>query len=176
MRDVEVNADITADTFLRDFFETAHINNTDMLDSEIYVAWTGMNDSRRQGAYYSRHNLPKSVGFSIKTTLDKDFRPEYLQGITTLLQLMLSGSVVAPNEFDAMPWIEKLAHGYGINPAKFRRKRSIADQVLDTMLFQKRNGQLGLPDRSGGGRNLPGPANDSLVPTDPNPAPLEMSA
>ena len=172
-RDGEVMAEITVDTFFREFFEKAHINNTDMLDSEIYIAWTGMNPQLPR--YYSRRNLPKNVGFDIRTTSDKDSAPFMIQNMMQFLQIMLSTKSVPPYGFDPNPTIEEIGRLMGLKPDKFRQKQNIADPLLNYLKRQQATGKFSEGDDLGGGNNFPDVPNSS-IPNNPNPEPMSMSA
>ena len=138
MRGASVSAQITAEK-IRDFFETCHTNNTDLLDYEIAVAMTGQltGQTRR----YNKNNLPRGIGIKVKTTTDKDFRPERIQNLLRIIEIGTSVRQLMPSEVNLVPVVEELAVAMGINPMRLWQERPVKAQMLDQLRRAQINNQ-----------------------------------
>lgn len=138
MRGASVSAQVTAEK-LRDFFETCHINNTDLLDYEIAVAMTGQLSG--QTRRYNKNNLPRGIGIKIKTTTDKDFRPERIANLLRIIEIGTSVRQLMPSEVNLVPVVEELAVAMGINPMRLWQERPVKNQMLDQLRRAQINNQ-----------------------------------
>ena len=172
IRGASVHAEIIAEVLIREHLEQMHINNLDNLDSEIWVAISGENKPR----YYNRFNLPRNVGFEIRVTTDKNFRPERTQKLLEALQMCTSIRNLVPGSINAVaPLFEEFFRTLDLNPRLLTRPIPIADQLIDSVRRAQRMGgnpQLmnetdaekgGNPN--GNGSNISTPMGD--IPTSP---------
>lgn len=146
IRSSSVIAEIIAETFLREHIETSHINNTEFLDNDIYVELTGQNPMT---VGMNKNNLPKNVGFNIKTVTDKDFRPERIQNMLQILQVITSirndlPAETAINTINSL--FPEIYRGLGLDPRDLRVPVNSADQL--TYALQK-------SQKTQGGNNNP---------------------
>ena len=140
MRAVSIHAECIAETFLREFLETNHINNLDLLDEEIWVRVTGTSKPRA----LKGDMLPRHVGFEIRTTTDKDFRPERNSSILQAMQAFTSmRNFLDPNLNAIRPLLEEYFRGLGINPALLNRPVPISEQLANTLKMTKGSGGAG---------------------------------
>lgn len=172
IRGVSVHAEIEAEVFIREFLEQCHINNLDNLDSEIWVNVTGEDKPRK----LNRFSLPRNVGFEIKVTTDKDFRPERIQKILEGIQVGTSVRNIVPETINMVrPLIEEYYRDLGINPRLLYQKIPVQDQIVNAIRRnQAQAPQLpggdesaaeAMGDPSGGGSNISTPMGD--IPTSP---------
>lgn len=164
LRSVSVHAEIEAEVFIRETLKQMHINNLDNLDSEIWVYVTGKNKPKR----VNRHNLPINVGFEVKTTTDKDFRPERLQKILEALQMSTSIRNVLPEGVNAVkPLFKEFFRSLGLDPSILGQPISMGDQLLNNLKVQQRlkqfpqlmmeNQSEAQSELAGGGSNISTP-------------------
>lgn len=145
IRGGSVAAELIADNFVREFFESAHLYNLAYLDAPIWVSVAG---TKKPMFYqYSKANLPRSVGFRIKCTTDKDYRPEKADKLLQFMQMATSLKQILPNGVNVMPFFEEWARTIGINPRRLKQPYPVADQMLDAV---RRRQALGNMDGGGG--------------------------
>lgn len=140
IRGGSVHAEIISETLIRQHLETMHVNNLDYLDQEIWVKVSGELPPQRM----NKMNLPKNIGFEIKTTTDKDFRPERIQNILQAIQIITSIRQVVPASINAIaPLFEEYFRSLGMNPRLLRQPIPIQDQILQFMQRAQVTGQPG---------------------------------
>lgn len=146
MRAASVNAEVIAETLVRAHVNTMHLNNINMLSSEVAVSITGQ--LRPQIQHYNRTNIPRNMGFRTRVTTDKDFRPERQKNLLQGLQLATSVRNLMPNSVNVVrPLLEEWFRSIGINPRILNQPIPLADQMID----QARRMQL----LNGGGGQSP---------------------
>lgn len=140
IRGVSVHAEIIAETFVREHIETMHLNNLNYLDNEIWVSSTGT----QKPGFYNRNNLPRNIGFEIKTVTDKDFRPERVQRLLEALNLSTSIRNLVPSALNTiLPLFEEYFRALGMNPRKLREPIPVNQQL--EMALQRMNSKGGAP-------------------------------
>ncbi len=175
IRGAGVHAELIGEMY-RQFLEISHVNNLNYLDEPIWVGLTGS----KKPMLVDKNRLPINVGFKVKISTDKDFRPERMKVLTGLLQIEASiRSFIEPEI--SVNAIRELHHeiwtNAGMNPRALNQPIT-AVQRMESMAGRMpgQNGQgqpadvqgeqasLGQP--GGGGMETPvGP-----VPTSPIPA------
>lgn len=129
MRSASVNAEVIGES-LRAHIQTCHINNINLLDQAIYVSVTGQQKPQIKG--YNRMNIPKNIGFRIKITTDKDYRPDRQKNLLQGLQLATSVRNLMPNSVNLVrPLLEEWFRSVGINPRLLTQPIPMADQLID---------------------------------------------
>lgn len=180
IRSNSVVAELIAETFIREYLETCHINNLDNLDEEIWVNVGGIEPLRS----YSRNNLPINIGFEVKVTSDKDFRPERLQKLIEFYQIWTSIRQMQPGEY-SLDWImDEIAHGFGVDPRRLRQPGNMQAQLMNQMrqaklqqfpqLLNENQGEMAaeMAGDQGGFNNISTPVGP--VPTSPASPPLDI--
>ena len=133
-----VHAEIISETLLREHIEQMHINNLNLLDDHIWVRVTGENKPR----LVNKENLQSNIGFIIKVVTDKDFRPERLQKLLELIQIITSVRNFMPSSMNALePTIEEAFRALGMNPRLLHKPIPVADQLINALQKQQRIGQ-----------------------------------
>lgn len=128
IRGNSVMAEIIAETLVREHLNTCHVNNVNLLDNEIWVELSG--GAEPKFAPYSRNNLPASIGFRIRTTTDKDFRPERLQRLLEGINMATSIRQIVPASMNVVrPLLEEWFRSIGISPRRLREPIPVMDQV-----------------------------------------------
>ena len=170
LRGAGVHAELLGEV-LRSIFKQHHINNYFHLDAEIWVNVTGKN----KPVPIDKYSLPYNIGFIIKVTTDKDFRPERNQKLLEAIQILSSVRNDFPEMNALRPLIEELFRGFGLNPARLNEPIPIKDQIMANL---KNAQKLGLAPGvgnevegeaagllAGGGGNVSGAYGD--VPNSP---------
>lgn len=85
IRGAGVHAELIGEMY-RQYLEISHINNLNYLDEPIWVGLTGA----KKPMLVDKNMLPINVGFKVKISTDKDFRPERMKVLTGLLQIEAS--------------------------------------------------------------------------------------
>lgn len=144
IRQASVNAEIIAETLVREHLYSMHINNTDLLDKEIFVSIAGVRPEQTMRGF-NRMNLPRGVGFRVKTTTDKDFRPERQKNILQMLQLATSIRNVVPEGMNVVrPLFKEYFRSIGMNPRVLEEPLPLADRMMAQMrMMQNMGGKLG---------------------------------
>ena len=141
IRGGSVAAELIAENFVREYFKTAHLYNLAYLDNPVWVSVTGT--KKPLFTQFSRFNLPRNVGFKVKVTTDKEFRPERVDKLIQLLQLVTSIRNVTPNGINVLPFFEEVSRGLGINPRRLKQPYPVADQMIDMARRAQASGKLG---------------------------------
>lgn len=116
MRANGVAAEVIGEPLLRGYFRTQHVNNCYLLDKSIAVNIGGTAAGRI--LEYVKDNLPFNLGFKIKITTDKDFRPERLKRILELINLASSVRQIFPETINAIrPLFDESFRLMGMDPA-----------------------------------------------------------
>src|SRR3990167_817723 len=137
IRAASVYAEIMAEILIRDHLEQMHINNLDNLDEDIWVSVTGEPMPRR----VNKNVLPRNIGFEIKVTTDKDFRPERLQKILETLQMATSIRNDIPESINIVrPLFEELLRAMGMNPRLLNEAQPMGDFLASRMRRMERIG------------------------------------
>ena len=183
-----VMAKIIADSFLREFLQTCHTNNTYLMDNGFWVKAMGS----PKPFYVNKDNLPLNVGVFIKLTTDRDSRPEVIQNVIQAMQIFTS----IRNIFDPVTAMNmekvltvKLLRAMGEDVRQLSAPVPVADQMLYQMRQQQRinpGGQMNQENQGekrgeeAGGGGAGGNGNMITTPvgpvsSSPNPMPVSMS-
>lgn len=147
IRGASVHAEIIGETFIREHLETMYQNNLQYLDEPIWVAATG----EAPPGWLNKENLPPNVGFEVKVTTDKDFRPERLQRILEALNMATSIRNVVPNALNVIqPLFEEWFRALGMNPRLLNRPIPMDQQMQYALQQAQRNGGGSGPAGGGG--------------------------
>ena len=142
IRQASVTAEVIGETLVRAHIEDSHINNTDLLDTAIWVAISGGQKPRSRS--FNRTNLPKNVGFKAKITTDKDFRPERQRNLLEGIQLATSIRNIVPEGMNVVkPLLEEWFRSVGMNPRLLNQPIPLANKLIDFVRRQQKTGQLG---------------------------------
>lgn len=132
MRAGSVAAEVIGEPLLRGYFRTQHINNCYLLDKKIAINLGG--NAAGSILEYDKNNLPFNVGFKIKITTDKDFRPERLKRILELINLASSVRQILPESINAIqPLFMESFRLMGMDPALLSQPKSPQDLLSERM-------------------------------------------
>lgn len=154
VRQQSVHAEIIGETLVRDSLEISHLNNCNHLDASIWVALSGSEKTEFKG--YNRLNIPRSVGFRIKTTSDKDYRPERINKLTSAGQYLSSIRQMIPPEIviNGTKYLSKeIFRELGIDPRLLGAPISLKDKIEFTTRSNQLTGRQG-PAGSGSPSNV----------------------
>ena len=133
VRALGVHAEMIAETFLRRFVRQCHVNNHHLLNNDVWLYVTGTKKPRS----INRNQIPRNIGYRIKCTTDKNFRPERLQKIIEGLQMVMHINNVYPESLNALkPLWEEYYRSLGMNPGLLNQPIPIKDQM--SMAMQRR--------------------------------------
>ena len=130
IRGNSVQAEIIAETLVRGYFKTAHLNNYNLLDYGINVNVPGPRGNFVQKI--NRYNIPANIGLKIKVTTDKDYTPEKLKKILEMINLATSIRQVVPESINAVPPL--FDEGFrlmGLDPRLLRKPKPMADLLTE---------------------------------------------
>lgn len=173
MRGGGVSAEIIAET-VRDFLGTSHINDLFFMDNGFWVKTT----SSPKPFFVDKTMIPANVGFNIKLTTDKDFRPQRLQNIMEGLKTATNISNIIPSSLNvAEPLWQEYFRTLGMDVRLLQKPLPMADQLLNQMQRQQRMAQLGMGGDGGDAGDRANVRNTPVGPveTSPNPIPTEVS-
>lgn len=167
MRAAGVRAEVEADSFLRDFLLTSHINDSYLMDMGHYFKVYG----HPNPVHINKDSLPTNVGFQMRLVTDKDFRPERIKGIMESLQLATSvRNLVPPNLNIVTPLFEELFKALGMNMQLLKEPVPMPQQMLMNLQRQQKmgGGQQQDPNASEvGGEQAGSGANVTRTPIGP---------
>lgn len=184
MRVGSVMTKIVAETFLREFLDSSHINNTFMMDNGFWIKT--MNSPKP--FYVNKDNLPANVGFIMKLQTDTDNRQEVIKNIISSMQIFSS----IRNTFDPQMAMNmekimavKLLRALGEDVRQLSAPIPMVDQMLYNMRNQQNKPQgqnmiaseKGGEQAGGGGAGGNNVINSPVGPvaTSPNQQPARMS-
>ena len=152
IRGGSVHAEIIFESLMREHLQQCHINNLDNLDEDIWVSIAGEEKPR----YFNKNNLPSNIGFEVRITTDKNFRPERLQKILEGLNFAThANNMLPPGVNFFQPLAEEYFKALDINPRLLQQPISIQEQAVQMLKFNRasgmQGGRLGFSDSSGGG-------------------------
>lgn len=172
VRSASVHAELIAEPFIRSHIDTCHWNNLNLLDTDIKIAMRG-EKALRFGSY-NRTNIPDSVGFKVKVTTDKDFRPERLNKLLQGVQIFSSVRQFIPTEMNvnAIKYLSReIFRAMNINPALLDNPITVQEQLELQMqkqqLMGRGGGEIGNENESmanGMGANLENPPQSEGIP------------
>ena len=137
MRGNGVMAEIIAETLIREDIETKHLNNLELLDEDVWVNVTGFN----KPAAFNKRNIPRFVGFKVKVSTDRDYRPEVTQKLLQTLQIATSIRSIIPESVNVIrPILEHLFRSLGINPRLLSQPVPVRDQLMMRLARSKSGG------------------------------------
>ena len=137
VRALGVHAEMIAETFLRRYVRQCHINNHHLLNNDIWLYITGLKKPRMM----NKQQIPLNIGYKIKCTTDKNFRPERLQKIIEGLQMGMHVNNALPESLNVVrPLFEEYFRSLGMNPGLLNQPIPIRDQISTAMQRQTRNG------------------------------------
>lgn len=178
---------VIADSFLREYLQTCHINNINFMDAGFWIKVMGS----QKPFFVNKDYLPPNVGFIMKLTTDKDGRPEVIRNIIDSLQIITS----IRNTLDPMMAMNmekllfvKLLRAMGEDVRQLTKPVPVVDQILYNMRMQQKLNPGGMPGNQnqseqkgeqagGGGAGGNNVTNTPVGPvaTSPNPQPVDMS-
>jgi len=139
---------IVADSFLRDYIQTCHVNNTYLMDNGFWVQTMGYT----KPVYVNKDTLPLNVGAYIKLTTDHDSRPEMIKSILEGLQIISSVRNNFPPQIGVTimnDMVEKLYRCLGLDV----RKLSAPVNPIDAMLYNLQRQKNNVPQGGNAGQN-----------------------
>jgi hypothetical protein len=148
IRGAGVHAELIGEMY-RKYLEISHLNNLNYLDEPI---WTGLTGTRKP-VLVSKNQLPINVGFRVKISTDKDFRPDRMQKLIELLKIETSiRSFIEPEI--SVNAIRDLHHEIwttaGMNP------RTLNAPISDQQRMEAMQGRMpGQPQAAGGPAGAP---------------------
>ncbi len=148
VRQQSVTAEIIGEA-IREHFETQHLNNINHLDTPIWIA---LGEENPELVQYTKNNIPINVGFKMKLTTDKDYRPQRLDNLFKAIQLYSSirQDIDPTIGFNAAKNLSKEAfRSLGLDPRKLFEQVPMKDQLA----MQMRRNQI---NNSGGGQGVVG--------------------
>lgn len=127
IRGAGVHAELIGEMY-RQYLEIAHINNLNYLDEPI---WTGIAGSQKP-MLVDKNRLPINVGFKVKISTDKDFRPDRMQKLIELLKVEASiRSFIEPEI--SVNAIRELHHDiwttFGMNPRALNQPITVMQRM-----------------------------------------------
>lgn len=132
MRSGSVAAEIIGETLMRNYVKTQHINNSYLLDEEILVNIFGPNGSKM--LRFNKDNIPFNVGFRVKITTDKDFRPERIKRLLELINLSTSIRQIMPDSMNAVePLFKEAFRLMGMDPILLQQPKKIPDLLSERL-------------------------------------------
>lgn len=138
IRSAGVAVEILAESLCREHFETAHLNNLHLLDDGVWVQVSGA----EKPLVLNKDSLPINVGFDVRLTTDKNFRPKRMQDLMAGIQL---GSNVHNNTGDMnflRPLAEEYYRGLDLDPRLLYERVPVKDQLLRAMQRSGGNEQM----------------------------------
>jgi hypothetical protein len=179
IRGAGVHAELLGDT-LREYLEVSHVNNLNYLDEPIWVGLTGT----KKPMLVNKSILPINIGFEVKMTTDKDFRPEERRDMMQALQILNSAQNVFSPQLQinaTKELIKELFRKFGRNPAILDEPVDVQEMMEGRLNRAISSGRT--PDELAG---IEGMVNGEqanlmktpvgLVPTSPNQDNPEVSA
>lgn len=162
-----VDSEIVAESFLRDFLQTCHVNNVYFMDNGFWVKAMGA----PKPFFVDKNTLPFNVGFVLKLATDKEYRPQRISNIMEGLKVATHVNNVFPASMNLVePLVLEYFRALGIDLRQLEKPLPIADQILNSI---QRAG------RKGGGMGTEGSlANETPTPLGPvptNPTPRGVS-
>jgi hypothetical protein len=112
MRRVAVTAEMMGEPFVRDFQKMKHQYNTEYLESDIWLAVSGMEAPVR----VNRRRIARDIEVFARVTTDKDFRPKRVETIKEMFATLTSIRNVIPDQVDIIPILKELLLAVDINP------------------------------------------------------------
>lgn len=144
VRQQSVTAEIIGEA-IREHFETQHLNNINHLDTPIWIA---LGEENPELVQYTKANIPINVGFKMKMTTDKDYRPQRLDNLFKAIQLYSSirQDIDPTIGYNASKNLSKEAfRSLSLDPRKLFEQVPMKDQLA----MQMRRNQI---NNSGGGQ------------------------
>lgn len=133
IRRISVIAEDIAESYVRDYQLEKHEYNMAFLESDLYLAVTGM----EKPIQVNRNTMAPFVNIIARVTTDKNFRPKRTENLIQALQLLTSIRQ-RPNIFvDEMPVVKELITALDVNPKEvFRDAQNLAPNSVLNMLVQ----------------------------------------
>lgn len=126
VRNEGVQSEIIAET-LRKHIKVCHMNNTVLLDKDIWVELSGTD--KPQMIRMNKENIPFNMGFSVKLTTDKDFG-ERIRVLLELVQFWSSVRNDLPQGLNVIePITEEIFRLSDISPRLLRKPMPVGDQM-----------------------------------------------
>lgn len=112
MRNISVKAELSADPLVREHLEIQHWNNAQNIKSPFSINKAGI--SRK--VYPS--DLQVDLDFETKVTTDKDFKPQRLEKLISLIQILVSTKSSHPDQLaiSILPLVKQVAFMLDVNP------------------------------------------------------------
>lgn len=138
VRNISVKAEIIAEQFMREHLRVVHYNNVQFVDKPFNI-----NKSGFAGLVYPK-DLEADVDFRVKITTDKDYKPQRLEKLIQLVQILTSTKSMHPDQFQLsiVPLVKEIARGLGVSPDEVIQPM---DPQMMQMMMSARGGSPGTP-------------------------------
>lgn len=141
------DSEITAESFLGDFLATCHINNVYFMDNGFWVKTMGS----PKPFYVDKTTLPFNVGFVLKLSTDKEYRPQRVNNIMEALKVSTHVNNLIPSSLNVVePLYQELFRALEMNLRLLEKPLPVADQMLNNIQRMQRM------KRGGGGSGVDG--------------------
>lgn len=146
LRNISVKYEGVAEPLVREHLNICHSNNVQYLKEPINVNKAGF-----AGKVYPS-DLKVDVDFEIKTTTDKDYKPQRLTQLKEVLQLVLSTKSMHPSlaAMDVVPVIKAILKGLDVNPDEVFPNGSTPDPAMLQAMIASRGGSPEMMGMMGG--------------------------
>lgn len=132
MRAASVAAEVIGEPLMRNFIKTQHLNNMYLLDNSIAVSIAGEPGNRISSL--NKHNIAQHVGFKVKITTDRDYRPERLKRLLEMINLATSIRQIIPDSINAVePMFKEAFRLIGLDPMMLNAPKNPTDSMLDRL-------------------------------------------
>lgn len=140
LRNISVKTELIAESFVREHLNICHSNNVAYLKEPINVNQAGF-----AGRVYPS-DLKVDVDFEIKTVTDKDYKPQRLNQLREVLQMVLSTKSAHPSlaAMDVVPVIKAILKGLDVNPEEVFPNGSEPDPMMLQAMMAARGGAPGM--------------------------------
>ena len=141
LRNISVKAEANmADQLVREHLNILHSDNVQYLKEPINVNMGGF-----AGKVYPA-DLKVDVDFEIKTTTDKDYKPQRLTQLKEFFGLIVSTKSMHPSlaAIDVTPLVKGIAKGLDINPDELYPNGNQPDPAMVAAMAQARGGAMGM--------------------------------
>jgi hypothetical protein len=157
VRSAGVSVEILAEPLIREHIETMHLNNLYLLDQDVWVEVAGL----KKPIYYNRDSLPVNVGFTVRLTTDKNYRPERAQKLIQSLQFATSLRNNLGDINIVKPLVAELFREFDIDPRILSEPLPIKDQIMNA--FRRSQKMGGVENEIYGELSSAGLENDGMT-------------
>lgn len=143
IRNISVKAELLSEKLVREHLQVMHANNVQNINKPFNVNISGI-----PRAVYPK-DLKVDVDFSLKMTTDKDFRPQRLEKIINLIQILTSTKSQHQDlqALSIVPLVKEAAHAMGISPEELtqpvNQQGGLSDEDIAAQAFGTGPGEPG---------------------------------